>query len=88
MAINKQVIQDIRKRRAIQELEAALKVSDAVSQQLLQVSGLRDRVKTRQTLKMRPEQRHALLHLAEQIEKEEAMLEAEQAKRQPNRKQV
>lgn len=88
MAISKQLIQDIRMRRATQELEAALKVSDAVSQQLLQVSGVLERVRNPAALNILPEHRDTLLKLASQIETEEAMLETEQTKRQPKRKQV
>jgi hypothetical protein len=88
MAISKQVMHDIRMRRATQELEAALKVSEAVSHQLLQVSGVLERVSSSVNLKIRPEHRDALLNVARQIETEEAMLETEKAKRQPTRKQV
>jgi hypothetical protein len=88
MAISKQVMQDIRMRRATQELDAAIKVSEAVAQQLLQVSGVRERVNNSVELKILPEHRETLLKLALQIESEEAMLETEKSKRQPSRKQV
>jgi hypothetical protein len=88
MAISKQVMHDIRMRRATQELDAALKVSEAVAHQLLQVSGVRERVNNSVVLKIVPEHRETLLKLARQIESEEAMLETEKSKRQPSRKEV
>jgi hypothetical protein len=88
MAISKQVMHDIRMRRATQELDAALKVSEAVAHQLLQVSGVRERVNNSVALKIVPEHRETLLKLARQIESEEAMLETEKSKRQPSRKEV
>lgn len=88
MAINKQVIKDIRLRKTAQELETALQVNEAVSSQLLKVSGLLNRVSIPVRFITSPDRREKLLELANIIEKEEAMMDTKPSKIQAGRKQV
>lgn len=88
MAINKQVIKDIRLRKTAQELETALQVNEAVSSQLLKVSGLLNRVSIPVKFITSPDRREKLLELANIIEKEEAMMDTKPSKIQAGRKQV
>ena len=88
MAINKQVIKDIRLRKTAQELETALQVNEAVSSQLLKVSGLLNRVSIPVKFITSPDRRVKLLELANIIEKEEAMMDTKPSKIQAGRKQV
>jgi hypothetical protein len=88
VAINKQVIKDIRLRKTAQELETALQVNEAVSSQLLKVSGLLNRVSIPVKFITSPDRREKLLELANIIEKEEAMMDTKPSKIQAGRKQV
>ena len=88
MAINKQVIKDIRLRKTAQELETELQVNEAVSSQLLKVSGLLNRVSIPVKFITSPDRREKLLELANFIEKEEAMMDTKPSKIQAGRKQV
>jgi hypothetical protein len=88
VAINKQVIKDIRLRKTAQELETALQVNEAVSSQLLKVSGLLNRVSIPVKFITSPDRRVKLLELANIIEKEEAMMDTKPSKIQAGRKQV
>jgi hypothetical protein len=88
VAINKQVIKDIRLRKTAQELETALQVNEAVSSQLLKVSGLLNRVSIPVRFITSPDRREKLLELANIIEKEEAMMDTKPSKIQAGRKQV
>ena len=88
MAINKQVIKDIRLRKTAQELETELQVNEAVSSQLLKVSGLLNRVSIPVKFITSPDRREKLLELAKIIEKEEAMMDTKPSKIQAGRKQV
>lgn len=88
MAINKQVLKNIRLRKTAQELEAALQVSKTVSHQLLHVSGVLNRVRIPVNSKSSPDGRSKLLELANLIEKEEAMMDTKPSKIQSARKQV
>ena len=88
VAINKQVIKDIRLRKTAQELETALQANEAVSSQLLKVSGLLNRVSIPVRFITSPDRREKLLELANIIEKEEAMMDTKPSKIQAGRKQV
>jgi len=88
VAINKQVIKDIRLRKTAQELETELQVNEAVSSQLLKVSGLLNRVSIPVKFITSPDRREKLLELANFIEKEEAMMDTKPSKIQAGRKQV
>jgi hypothetical protein len=88
VAINKQVIKDIRLRKTAQELETELQVNEAVSSQLLKVSGLLNRVSIPVKFITSPDRREKLLELAKIIEKEEAMMDTKPSKIQAGRKQV
>jgi hypothetical protein len=88
VAINKQVIKDIRLRKTAQELESALQFSERVSHQLLQLSGVLNRVSIPAKLMTSPDERSKLLELANIIEKEEAMMDTKPSQIQTSRKQV
>lgn len=76
MAVDKQVISQIRLRRQAQALQAALKVSEAVAEQLLQVSGVLERGVDPRKLRVQPQDLPELMALARRIEAEEAMLDS------------
>jgi hypothetical protein len=88
MAIDKRVIKDIRFRKTIQEVETTLKVSQAVSDQLLAVSGVLERATPPAVLQQTAVDVQALLKLAQTIEAEEAMLDTPIARQPDGRQQV
>lgn len=75
MSLDPQVIAGIRLRRQLQELRAALKVSEAVAEQMLSLSGILERGIDPRQVQVKPEELPALLELARKIEAEEAMLD-------------
>lgn len=75
MSFDPQVIAGIRLRRQLQELRSALKVSEAVAEQMLSLSGILERGIDPRQVHIKPEDLPALLELARKIEAEEAMLE-------------
>ena len=74
MALDRQIIQNIRLKRQTAELAAALKVSQALAEQLVEVSGLKERGIDPSKVQASPQDLPALLELAARIEAEEAML--------------
>jgi hypothetical protein len=75
VSLDPQVIAGIRLRRQLQELRAALKVSEAVAEQMLSLSGILERGIDPRQVQVKPEELPALLELARKIEAEEAMLD-------------
>ncbi len=75
MSLDPQVIAGIRLRRQLQELRAALKVSEAVAEQMLSLSGILERGIDPRQVQVKPEDLPALLELARKIEADEAMLD-------------
>jgi hypothetical protein len=88
MTFDRRVIQDIRLRRAQAECAAALKVSEAVAAQMVQLSGVQERGIDPARLRVTPAEVHRLLELARTIEAEEAMLEPHEAARHTPRRAV
>jgi hypothetical protein len=76
MAIDKRVMKDIRLRRSLQELDAALKVSQAVSLQLMAVSGVAEGSIKPEVLQQTAVDTDALLKLASAIEAEESLIDS------------
>jgi hypothetical protein len=75
VSLDPQVIAGIRLRRQLQELRAALKVSEAVAEQMLSLSGILERGIDPRQVQVKPEDLPALLELARKIEADEAMLD-------------
>jgi len=75
VSLDPQVIAAIRLRRQLQELRAALKVSEAVAEQMLSLSGILERGIDPRQVQVKPEDLPALLELARKIEADEAMLD-------------
>jgi hypothetical protein len=75
VALDPQLIAGIRLRRQLQELRAALKVSEAVAEQMLSLSGILERGIDPRQVQVKPEDLPALLELARKIEADEAMLD-------------
>lgn len=82
MAIDKEVIQAVRLKRSSQQIEALLTQGNALAEQLLQRSGLRQRGVDPKYIRATPADIEKLLEITEDIESKERLL----VQRQPSRR--
>ncbi len=83
MVVNREVIQAVRLKRSVQEIEGLLAQGDALAHELLQTSGLLEKGIDPRKLDLTPEQLADLIERARKLEKE-LLLDETQTRRTLN----